>query len=231
MLPPLTSTLAIGPQWLQPEYILERFGTWAFVAVLVIIFVECGLLIFFLPGDSLLFVTGLFIGAGTIDVNIWVACLLLTAAAIAGNLSGYWIGRKSGPALFKNPDARFLTPENVEKTHNFFVKYGPRSIILARFVPIVRTFITLMAGVGKMDFRQYLIYSSIGGVLWAGGLTLLGYALGDVPFVKNNIELIAILIVLLSVLPAGYEWLLARRARSAESTQAEDTGTSYDAQP
>ncbi len=120
---PFTSTLAIGPSWLQPEYILERFGTWAFVAVLVIVFVECGLLMFFLPGDSLLFVTGLFIGAGTIDINIWLACILLIAAAIAGNISGYWIGRKSGPALFKNPDARFLTPANVEKTHAFFEKY------------------------------------------------------------------------------------------------------------
>ena len=207
----LTWTLAIGPSWLQPEAILERFGTWAFVAVLVIVFVECGLLMFFLPGDSLLFVTGLFIGAGTIDVNIWVACILLTIAAIAGNVSGYWIGRKSGPALFKNPDAKFLTPANVEKTHAFFEKYGPRSIILARFVPIVRTFITLLAGVGKMDFRHYLIYSSIGGVIWAGGVTLLGYLLGDVPWVKNNIEVIAILIVVLSVLPAGYEWWHARR--------------------
>ena len=93
----MTSTLAIGPSWLQPEYILERFGTWAFVAVLVIVFVECGLLMFFLPGDSLLFVTGLFIGAGTIDVNIWVAIVFLIFAAIAGNVSGYWIGYKAGP--------------------------------------------------------------------------------------------------------------------------------------
>jgi len=208
----LTATLAIGPSWLQPEAILERFGTWAFVAVLVIVFVECGLLMFFLPGDSLLFVTGLFIGAGTIGVNIWVACILLTIAAILGNVSGYWIGRKSGPALFKNPDAKFLTPANVEKTHNFFEKYGPRSIILARFVPVVRTFITLLAGVGQMDFRQYLLYSSIGGVIWAGVVTALGYFLGDNEFVKNNLEVIAILIVVLSLLPAAYEWIIAHRA-------------------
>ena len=190
--------------------------------MLVIVFIECGLLIFFLPGDSLLFVTGLFIGAGTIDVNIWVACILLIVAAIAGNVSGYWIGRKTGPALFKNPDARFLTPANVEKTHAFFEKYGPRSIILARFVPIVRTFITLLAGVGKMDFRQFLIYSSIGGVIWAGGVTLLGYLLGDVPWVKNNIEVIAILIVVLSVLPAGVRVVQARRENAARPTAAAD---------
>jgi membrane-associated protein len=222
----LTSTLAVaptlGPEWLQPENILERFGAWAFWAVVVIIFVECGLLMFFLPGDSLLFVTGLFIGAGTIDVNIWVACILLTIAAIAGNVSGYWIGRKTGPALFKNPDAKFLTPANVDKTHAFFEKYGPRSIILARFVPIVRTFITLMAGVGRMDFKQYLLYSSIGGVIWGGGVTLLGYFLGDVPFVEKNIEVIAILIVVLSLLPAAFEWWHARRiAKEMGSGQAE----------
>jgi membrane-associated protein len=223
----MTSTLAIGPSWLQPENILERFGTWAFVAVLVIVFIECGLLIFFLPGDSLLFVTGLFIGAGTIGVNIWVAIVLLILAAIAGNVSGYWIGHKAGPALFKNPDARFLTPGNVEKTHAFFEKYGPRSIILARFVPIVRTFITLLAGVGKMDFRQFLTYSSIGAVIWAGGVTMLGYLLGDVPWVKNNIEVIAILIVVLSLLPAGYEWWHARRTATAETTAAtaDEAGT------
>jgi membrane-associated protein len=216
----MTSTLAIGPSWLQPEAILERFGTWAFVAVLVIVFIECGLLIFFLPGDSLLFVTGLFIGAGTIGVNIWLACLLLILAAIGGNVSGYWIGRKAGPALFKNPDAKFLTPANVDKTHAFFEKYGPRSIILARFVPVVRTFITLLAGVGKMDFRVFMTYSSIGAVIWAGGITMLGYLLGDIPFVKNNIEFIAILIVALSLLPVAYEWWHARRTASSEATSS-----------
>ena len=216
MLADLTNLLAvaptIGPDWLQPENILERFGAWAFWAVVVIVFVECGLLMFFLPGDSLLFVTGLFIGAGTIDINIWLACAILIASAIAGNISGYWIGYKSGPALFKNPDSKLLSPANVEKTHAFFVKYGPRSIILARFVPIVRTLITLMAGVGKMDFKQYLLYSSIGGFLWAGVVTALGYFLGDNEFVKNNLEVIAILIVVLSLLPAAYEWIIAHRA-------------------
>lgn len=224
MLPAL-STLAVaptlGPDWLQPENILERFGAWAFWAVVVIVFVECGLLMFFLPGDSLLFITGLFIGAGTIDIPIWAACVILTISAILGNISGYWIGRKAGPALFKNPDSRLLSPGNVEKTHLFFEKYGPRSIILARFVPIVRTLITLMAGVGKMDFRQYLIYSSIGGVIWAGGVTLLGYLLGDVPFVKNNIEVLSIVIVLLSLLPAIWEWAIAKRAAKEIGEQTE----------
>jgi membrane-associated protein len=221
------STLAVaptlGPEWLQPENILERFGAWAFWAVVVIVFVECGLLMFFLPGDSLLFITGLFIGAGTIDIPIVLACVILTISAILGNVSGYWIGRKAGPALYKNPNSKLLSPANVEKTHQFFVKYGPRSIILARFVPIVRTLITLMAGVGKMDFRQYLIYSSIGGVIWAGGVTALGYLLGDVAWVKNNIEVISIVIVLLSVVPAIWEWAIAKRAVKDINGQAEQT--------
>ena len=133
-----------------------------------------------LPGESLLFTGGLLAAKGTLD--IWVLAPSVALAAILGDQTGYFIGRRIGPALFKNPDARFLTPGNVDKTHAFFEKYGPRSIILARFVPIVRTFITLLAGVGKMDFRQYVIYSSIGGVLWAGtngGLARLEQGLHD----------------------------------------------------
>ncbi|MFN8168672.1 MAG: VTT domain-containing protein [Candidatus Nanopelagicales bacterium] len=215
----LAAVTALGPEWLQPTYILEKFGTAAFIAVLVIIFVECGLLIFFLPGDSLLFVTGLFIASGAIDVPLWLACVLLSVAAVLGNLSGYWIGAKVGPSLFDRPDSRLLKPEHIEQTHVFFEKYGPRAIVLARFVPIVRTFITAAAGVGRMDFRVYMTYSAIGGVLWAAGLTILGYFLGDVDFVQKNVEIIAILIVFLSVLPAGFEWLKSRREKAAAAAQ------------
>jgi membrane-associated protein len=207
--------VALGPDWIQPQNILERFGTAAFVAVLVIVFIECGLFVFFLPGDSLLFVTGLFISTGQIGVSLWLACLLLSVAAVAGNLCGYGIGRKVGPPLFHRPDSRLLKPEYVEQTHGFFERYGPRAIVLARFVPIVRTFITAMAGVGKMDFRTYAVYSAIGGVLWATGLTVLGYYLGHIEFVQKNIELIAILIVVLSILPAAWEWMRARREAHA----------------
>jgi membrane-associated protein len=207
--------VALGPDWIQPQNILERFGTAAFVAVLVIVFIECGLFVFFLPGDSLLFVTGLFISTGQIGVPLWLACLLLSVAAVAGNLCGYGIGRKVGPPLFHRPDSRLLKPEYVEQTHGFFERYGPRAIVLARFVPIVRTFITAMAGVGKMDFRTYAVYSAIGGVLWATGLTVLGYYLGHIEFVQKNIELIAILIVVLSILPAAWEWMRARREAHA----------------
>jgi membrane-associated protein len=206
----LAAVSALGPEWIQPTYILEKFGTAAFIAVLVIIFVECGLFVFFLPGDSLLFVTGLFISTGQIGVPLWLACVLLSLAAWAGNLSGYAIGRKVGPSLFHRPDSKLLNPEGIAKTHAFFEKYGPKAIVIGRFVPIVRTFITAMAGVGRMDFRVYGTYSLVGGILWAAGLTILGYFLGQNEFVQKNIELIAILIVAISVLPAAVEWWRSR---------------------
>ena len=213
----LATVVALGPQWIQPDYILEKFGNWAFVAVLVIIFIECGLFVFFLPGDSLLFVTGLFIAnaaAGKlpgIDVPLGVACVLLSIAAIGGNACGYWIGYKAGPSLFHRPESKLLKPEYIDKTHEFFEKHGVRAIVLARFVPVVRTFITAMAGVGRMSFRTFITYSAIGGVIWAAGLTILGYFLGQNAFVQKNIELIAILIIAISLIPALVEWLRARR--------------------
>jgi membrane-associated protein len=206
----LAAVSALGPEWIQPTYILEKFGTAAFIAVLVIIFVECGLFVFFLPGDSLLFVTGLFISTGQIGVPLWLACILLSLAAWLGNLSGYAIGRKVGPSLFHRPDSKLLNPEGIAKTHAFFEKYGTKAIVLGRFVPIVRTFITAMAGVGKMDARVYATWSLVGGILWAAGLTILGYFLGQNAFVQKNIEFIAILIVVISVIPAGIEWWRSR---------------------
>jgi membrane-associated protein len=221
----LAAVSALGPDWLDPETLLnsflDRFGTLAFVAVLVVVFVECGLFMFFLPGDSLLFITGLFVSTGQLGVDLWLACLLLTIAAIAGNVVGYWIGAALGPKVFSNPDARFLKQRYVEQTHEFFVKHGPKAIVLARFVPIVRTIITLMAGVGRMDFRTYLLYTTIGGVLWAGGITTLGYFLGGVPVVQDNLEIVALVIVALSIMPAAYEWLKARRGRALPEEPAE----------
>lgn len=206
---------ALGPAWLDPQN-LEQFGTAAFWIALAIVFAECGLLIgFFLPGDSLLFMVGLFVAGGVINVPIAVACLLLTLAALIGNLTGYWIGHRAGPALFSKPDSRLFKREHVEKTHTFFEKYGARAIVLARFVPIVRTFITAMAGVGRMDLRVYSIYSSVGGVLWATGVTLLGYFLGNIAFVKDNIELILIAIVGVSVVPIAIETVRHRREQAA----------------
>ena len=215
---------ALGPEWLDPQN-LDRFGAAAFWIALGIIFAECGLLIgFFLPGDSLLFMVGLFIASGVIDIPIQVACLLLSAAAVIGNLTGYWIGYRAGPPLFNRPDSRLFRQEYVDKTHSFFDKYGSRAIVLARFVPIVRTFITAMAGVGRMDLRTYVVYSTIGGVLWATGVTLLGYYLGNIPFVKDHIELILIGIVALSIIPIGIETLRHRRETRVAEVSVEQAG-------
>jgi len=204
----------IGPGWLDPQQLLESLGPWALIGVLAIVFAECGLLIgFFLPGDSLLFTAGLLVSTGFIDTSISVACLLISAAAIAGNLTGYWIGSKAGPSIFSRPDSRFFRQEYVERTRNFFDQYGARAIILARFLPIVRTFITVMAGAASMSFRSYAMYSAIGGLLWGTGLTLLGYYLGNIAFVQEHIELIIIGMVVLSVLPIYFE---LRRQRDAE---------------
>lgn len=217
----LATTLALGPSWLDPEQLLRMLGPYVLAGLCLIIFAECGLLIgFFLPGDSLLFTAGLFVASGIIDTPIWVVCVLLTICAVIGNVVGYGIGYKVGPALFTKPDSRLFRQEYVDKTHEFFVRYGPRAIVLARFVPIVRTFITAIAGVGKMDPRSYFTYSIIGGIAWATGVTLLGFWLGRVPFVKENIEAMLIGIVVLSVLPIGYEYLKARRQQRKAAERA-----------
>jgi len=198
--------------FLKPENILNWLGPWALVGVAFIIFAECGLLIgFFLPGDSLLFLTGLFVAQNFIKQPIWLVTLVLVVMAVGGNLCGYWIGRLAGPKLFDKPDSRFFKKEYVDKTHVFFEKCGARAIILARFVPIVRTFITAIAGVAKMDFRKYAIYSTIGGVLWAGIITLAGYYLGNFTIIKDNIEIVLILVVLISIIPIIIEYIKHRR--------------------
>ncbi|HEX2289829.1 MAG TPA: VTT domain-containing protein, partial [Pseudonocardiaceae bacterium] len=196
------TSLALGPSWLDPDQLLRMLGPYVLVGLCLIIFAECGLLIgFFLPGDSLLFTAGLFVANGIIGAPIWLVCLLLTVCAVVGNIVGYFIGFKVGPALFNRPDSKLFKREHVDKTHAFFEKYGPRAIVLGRFVPIVRTFITAIAGVGRMEPRCYFTYSVIGGVAWATGVTLLGFWLGRITFVKDNVEVVLIGIVMLSVLP------------------------------
>ena len=200
--------------FLNPENILTAAGQWAFVVVLIIVFAECGLLIgFFLPGDSLLFATGLFIATGLIDVPLGLALLLITLAGILGNLTGYWIGFKVGPRLFKKEDSKIFKKEYVERTSKFFDQYGKRAIIMARFVPIVRTFITAMAGVARMNYRDFAIYSIIGGIIWGTGMTWLGSLLGQIEFVANNVELMTILIILISIIPIVYERIKHKKSK------------------
>ncbi len=201
-------TLALGPSWLDPNTMLDRFGIWG---LLLVVFAESGLLIgFFLPGDSLLFTCGLLITAGTLDFPLWAAVALICVAAILGDQAGYVFGKKVGPSLFNRPDSRLFKQENVVKAHEFFEKYGPKSLVLARFVPIVRTFTPIVAGVSGMKYRSFITFNVIGGVLWGAGVTLLGSWLGNIDFVHKNIEAILILIVFVSVVPIIIEFLRAR---------------------
>ncbi|WP_433533693.1 DedA family protein [Micromonospora sp. CA-263727] len=221
-MPTPTTTLALGPDWLAPEWLISTFGL---LGILVIVFAESGLLIgFFLPGDSLLFTAGLLVADGKyITYPLWLVCLLITIAAIAGDQVGYLFGRKVGPALFRRPNSRLFKQENLLKAHEFFEKYGARSIVLARFVPIVRTFTPIVAGVSRMNYRTFVIYNIIGGILWGTGVTVLGYFLGQIPFVKSNIEYILIAIVVISVLPIAIELLRARLAAKRGTTPEERT--------
>jgi membrane-associated protein len=222
MLRHLGMSLALVPSWLNPDQLLRMLGPYMLVGLCLIIFAECGLLIgFFLPGDSLLFTAGLFVASGLIGTPIWLVCLLLTVCAVAGNVAGYYLGSRAGPALFNRPDSRLFKREHVDKTHAFFDRYGARAIVLGRFVPIVRTFITAIAGVGRMDARKYFIYSIIGGVVWASGVTLLGFWLGRITFVRDHVELILVGVVALSFIPILIELVKARRVsrRTADSVR------------
>ncbi|MEV2240899.1 VTT domain-containing protein [Micromonospora sp. NPDC049891] len=222
-MPTPMTTLALGPDWLDPEWLISTFGL---IGILVIVFAESGLLIgFFLPGDSLLFTTGLLVADGRyLKYPLWLVCLLITIAAIVGDQVGYLFGRKVGPTLFRRPNSRLFKQENLLKAHEFFEKYGARSIVLARFVPIVRTFTPIVAGVSRMNYRTFVIYNVVGGILWGTGVTVLGYFLGQIPFVKANIEYILIAIVAISVLPIAVEllraWLAAKRGTTAQERAA-----------
>ncbi|MET8449440.1 VTT domain-containing protein [Streptomyces sp. NPDC005209] len=213
------TTLALGPSWLDPNYLLDTYSIWG---LLLIVFAESGLLIgFFLPGDSLLFTCGLLITSHQLDFPLWGAIALICLAAILGDQAGYMFGKKVGPSLFNRPDSRLFKQENVTKAHEFFEKYGPKSLVLARFVPIVRTFTPIIAGVSGMKYRSFLVFNVIGGVLWGAGVTLLGSWLGNVEFVKKNVEAILILIVLISVVPIAIEFLRARsKSKNAPSAEA-----------
>jgi membrane-associated protein len=210
------------PSFLDPQWLISTFGL---IGILAIVFAESGLLIgFFFPGDSLLFTTGLLVADGTyLHQPLWLMCLLVSVAAIAGDQFGYVFGRRFGPSLFRRPDSRLFKQENLTRARAFFTKYGARSIVLARFVPIVRTFTPIVAGASHMHYRTFLLYNAIGGTLWGSGVTIAGYFLGQIGFVRSNIELILIAIVAISVIPIGTELLRARRRghrAAAESRQS-----------
>uniref|UniRef100_UPI0028D1944A VTT domain-containing protein n=1 Tax=uncultured Actinomyces sp. TaxID=249061 RepID=UPI0028D1944A len=196
----------LGPEWLDAANlitkIVEWFGPWAIVGVMLVIFAETGLLIgFFLPGDSLLFTLGMFVGTGAVGVHIWVAAPLVWLAAVIGNQTGYFIGRKAGPAIFNKPDSRLFKRDYVERTSAFFERHGGKAVTLAQFVPIVRTFTPVIAGVGKMHYRHFITFNVLGATFWAFGITWLGYFLGSFEWIRENIDTMILAIVFISVAP------------------------------
>ncbi len=215
----LALVLAAGG-FLDPERLIDTFGL---LGIFAIVFAESGLLIgFFLPGDSLLFTAG-FLASGPSSVadelHLPLVPLLLGTwvAAVAGDQVGYLFGQRVGPALFRRPDSRFFKQENVDKAQGFFEKYGPKAIVLARFVPIVRTFTPITAGVSRMEYRTFVTFNVIGGTLWAFGVTLLGYFLGQVDVIEENLELAILTVVGFSCLPIALELYKAWREKRASA--------------
>jgi membrane-associated protein len=199
---------------MNPESLIETFGT---LGLLLIIFAESGLLIgFFLPGDSLLFTAGLLTARGTL--NLPLIMVGASVAAVLGDQVGYLIGKRAGPALFKRPDSRLFKQKNVERAHAYFEKNGPKTVILARFLPVIRTFTPVVAGVGEMEYRRFVTFNVIGGVLWGAGVTLLGRILGDtVPDIDKWLLPIILVIGAVSFVPVILELLRMRREGRAET--------------
>ncbi len=224
-LPALASGLI---PWLDPHAIIVAAGPWALLVVCLIVFIETGLLVgFILPGDTLLIITGLLAFTGTmteagtgIQIPIWIVCLCISIAAFAGGEVGYLIGHKAGPRIFERKESGLFSKDNVIRTNKFFDRFGPFAIIAARFVPIVRTFAPVAAGVGHMNYRRYSLYNAVGAVIWGTGLTFAGFLLGYIPpladFVIEYIDVILLIAVACAVVPTGYhairQTLKARKA-------------------
>lgn len=213
--PPITTVPMLLPSWMDPDTLinglLDQFGTWAVAGIALIVIIETGLLFPLLPGDSLLFTVGLFVGTGAIDMPLWLVCLILFLAAFVGDQMGYAIGHFAGPKIFDRPNSKIFNQQQIARTHAFFERYGGRALILGRFVPFVRTYIPVAAGIGKMPYRHFISYNAIGAFAWGVGVTLLGYWLGGFAIVRDNIEVALILIVAVSLLPIAIEWFNARR--------------------
>ena len=202
----------------NPERLIELLRTilsgWlGYAALFGIVFSETGLLLgFFLPGDSLMFTVGVVAGTGALDIVL--INVVLCAAAILGDSTGYFLGRKTGPRIFSRPDSRLFKQEYITRTKLFYEKYGGKTIIMARFLPIVRTFAAFVAGVGQMPYLKFLPYSVCGGILWIVSLTTLGYEVGGIPFVRRNFDKVIVAIILVSLLPSAVEVLKARREKA-----------------
>ncbi|MGX7732573.1 DedA family protein [Rhodococcus sp. 2H158] len=229
VVPETVTNLALLPGFLDPVNLLNSFGTWVLIGLLLVVFIESGLLFPLLPGDSLLFTAGLIAASKSEEIPpfapLWVLMVTIPIAAILGDQVGYWIGAKGGTRLFKSYDAKILNKQYIDQSEDFFQRHGPITIVLARFVPIVRTFAPVVAGASRMRYPVFLTYNIVGGVLWGAGVTLLGYLLGQIAFIRDNIDIIFLLIVFVSVVPILLEvgkHLIAKR-RAAAVTEAEAT--------
>ena len=213
-------TTAMSTGLLNPDTLVSTFGL---IGILATVFVESGLLLgFFLPGDSLLFTAGVLVAQPNSFVPLWVLLLTVPLAAILGDQCGFVIGRAAGPAIFDRPSAKRLGPEQLARAHTYFDKYGPRTIILARFVPVIRTVVPVMAGAAGMPYPKFTLYNVIGGVAWGMIVPILGYSLGGIDFVRVHIELILVAVVLLSVAPmlVNYTRAALRKRRRTVETSA-----------
>lgn len=216
---------ALGPDWLQADHLISSFGSFALLGIVVVVFIETGLLFPFLPGDSLLFTAGMLVAQDQLDFPLPLLCLLLFGAAFAGDQVAYLIGREAGPKIFNRPDSRVFKRSYIDQTNAYFDKYGGRTIVLARFVPFVRTYAPVAAGVGRMPYRHFVGFNVIGALIWGVGITILGYFLGQISFVHDNIEAILVAIVAVSVIPVGIEVLRSRRATPSGDVLAKEAET------
>lgn len=190
--------------------VVGQYGTWAYVILLVIVFCETGLVVTpFLPGDSLLFAAGALAAGGSLDVHLLF--LLLSVAAIVGDTVNYWIGAWIGPRAFSG-EIRFLKKQYLDRTHRFYERHGGKTIILARFIPIIRTFAPFVAGIGAMNYTRFIVYNVVGGIAWVAAFTYGGYFFGNLTFVKEHFSVIIVAIIVISVLPLAVELLRARLA-------------------
>lgn len=191
------------------DIMIQTMGLWSYVILFLIIFCETGLVVTpVLPGDSLLFAVGTFAAIGSFDFT--VVTVVLAIAAIAGDTANYWIGSCLGPKVFHYEGSRFFNKQHLERTHQFYEKYGGKTIIIARFIPVIRTFAPFVAGIGSMTYRKFLAYNVVGGILWIFSLTLAGYFFGNIPVVRKNFSLVIMAIVVISCLPGVIEYLRQR---------------------
>jgi membrane-associated protein len=217
----LLAPLLFGVKWLDPEWMLSEFGSAFFWVSLAIIVVECGLFFPFLPGDTLLVAIGLFLAGekfsllpGPVLLDLAVCCLLLSAAAIFGNVLGFEIGNKAGPVIYEH-DGKILKQDYFDRTEAFFDKHGRKALVIGRFVPVVRTYVTVVAGASKMKRPRFLVWSVIGALLWVLSITLTGYFVGDTfPSLARNIDYLILGLLLLTIIPAGIHWWRERGSDS-----------------